>query len=768
MLIGASNGHVKRWLWRWRGVLLAIPAATLVTIGIRELGLLQGLELFAYDQVLQGRPREPIDRRVAIVSITDADLRRFGTTSLSDGVYATAIERLKAMGPRAIGLDIYRDLPQNPGHDRLVRVFKNTPYLIAIAKVQGTNAADRVAPPPALAGTDRVASNDFVADLDGKVRRAFIATIDPTNPDQQIYGLGLYLALLYLDRDGIRPEEVPNEPWAFRLKQAVFRRLHSNDGGYIRTNDAGNQLLLNYRGPRNSFEMVSISDLVDGKLPADWARDRVILIGNVSESGRDFFATPYSGGLLDVPDRMFGVEIHAHFASEVISAAKDGRPLMGNWPEPIEWLWIGLWATVGATLAWLLRLPDSRWRLVAWGVGGSVGAIGLLLAACQVAMIQGVWIPLVPPFVSLVGGAAAVAIYLAQTAGQIRNTFGRYLNSEVVSNLLENPEGLKMGGERRKITILTSDLRGFTATAERLPPEKVIEIINLYLEAMADAIVSFQGTIDEFMGDGILVLFGAPTARPDDGKRAIACAVAMQQAMAGVNQRLVDLGYQPLEMGIGINTGEVVVGNIGSYKRAKYGVVGAQVNLTYRIESYTIGGQILITESALAEAGGTDYVQVANTQSVQPKGVVKPITIYSVGGVGMPYNLQLTQHQEHYYPLDPPLAFTAQALEDKHVGERQWSVALVALSEHGGQLHVQAAPDDAGWKPLTNLKLNLQDDSAPDTLPPGLENREMYAKVLTADDRPDHYLVQFTTRSPAIAHWFQSLYDRAKSTQVVP
>jgi adenylate cyclase len=273
-------------------VLLAIPAATVVTIGIRELGLLQGLELFAYDQVLQGRPREPIDRRVAIVSITDADLRRFGTTSLSDGVYATAIERLKAMGPRAIGLDIYRDLPQNPGHDRLVRVFKNTPYLIAIAKVQGTNAADRVAPPPALAGTDRVASNDFVADLDGKVRRAFIATIDPNNPDQQVYGLGLYLALLYLNHDGIGPEEVPNEPWAFRLKQAVFRRLHSNDGGYIRTNDAGNQLLLNYRGPRNSFEMASISDLVDGKLPADWARDRVILIGNVSESGRDFFATP--------------------------------------------------------------------------------------------------------------------------------------------------------------------------------------------------------------------------------------------------------------------------------------------------------------------------------------------------------------------------------------------------------------------------------------------------------------------------------------------
>ncbi|MEB3118874.1 MAG: adenylate/guanylate cyclase domain-containing protein [Limnothrix sp.] len=762
---------LKRWVWQWRGVLLAVPTATGFVLGMREVGLLQGLEWLAYDQMLQARPAEAPDQRVAIVGITDADLQRFGTTTLPDGVYAQAIERLKAMGPRAIGLDIYRDLPQEPGHANLVRLFNNTDYLVGIAKVRGETAADRVAAPPALAAKGQVGTNDFVVDADGKVRRVLIDTQDTEN--NKIYGLGLYLALLYLYPENVAPEAVAAEPGAFQLKNAIFRRFRSHDGGYIRANDAGNQLLLNYRGGSGSFETVSLRDLVDGKLPTNWARDRVVLIGNISESGRDLFLTPYSGKPLELPQRMAGVEIHAHFTSEVIAAALDNRPLLTTWQEPIEWLWIVGWAAIGSTLAWLLRLPDSRRWIAIWGIGGSGGLVLLLWGICQGAMIQGLWVPFVPPLLSWLVGATMVALYLARTAGQIRNTFGRYLNNEVVANLLEDPEGLKMGGERRKITILTSDLRGFTATAERLPPERVIEIINLYLEAMADAITDFQGTIDEFMGDGILVLFGAPTTRSDDGKRAIACAIAMQQAMGGVNAKMREMGYQPLEMGIGINTGEVVVGNIGSYKRAKYGVVGAQVNLTYRIESYTIGGQILITESALEEAGGSDYVKIAATQQVQPKGVPEPITIYDVGGVGAPYHLTLERAQETYYPI-APLQFTAQPLDGKHVSSQAWAVALVELSTKGGWLKIQGAINPASkapapnpqalTKPLTNLKLNLAEASAPDTLPPGPENREVYVKVLPSPDRPDHVLVQFTSKSPALGQWLQSLGDRAQAT----
>jgi adenylate cyclase len=183
-----------------------------------------------------------------------------------------------------------------------------------------------------------------------------------------------------------------------------------------------------------------------------------------------------------------------------------------------------------------------------------------------------------------------------------------------------------MGGERRRITMLTSDIRGFTATAEKLPPEEVIKILNFYLGHMAEVITKYQGTIDEFMGDGILVLFGAPTHRNDDAQRSVACALEMELAMTPVNQQMTAWGFAPLSMGIGINTGEVVVGNIGSEKRTKYGIVGNQVNLTYRIESYTTGGQILISENTLQEAEET--VIINGTKIVQPKGIQEFITIY--------------------------------------------------------------------------------------------------------------------------------------------
>ena len=221
----------------------------------------------------------------------------------------------------------------------------------------------------------------------------------------------------------------------------------------------------------------------------------------------------------------------------------------------------------------------------------------------------------------------------------IRKTFGRYLTDEIVDSLLESPKGLELGGERRKVTILMSDLRGFTSLSERLTPEQVITILNRYLETMTDVIMKYQGTIDEFIGDAILVLFGAPVWNENDAQRAVACAVAMQLAMNSINERNRREGVPEIEMGIGINTGEVVVGNIGSAKRAKYGVVGSHINLTSRIESYTIGGQILISEATLKDTGA--ILRIGGQMKVETKGAANPITIYDVKGIGGEYNLLL-------------------------------------------------------------------------------------------------------------------------------
>ena len=342
---------------------------------------------------------------------------------------------------------------------------------------------------------------------------------------------------------------------------------------------------------------------------------------------------------------------------------------------------------------------------------------------------------------------------LEQRNTLIRQVFGRYLTNEVVANLLESPEGLKLGGERRKITILTSDLRGFTATSERLQPEEVIHILNLYLEYMADVITKYQGTIDEFMGDGILVLFGAPTAREDDAVRAVACACAMQLAMGAVNEKMKELGLLPLEMGIGINTGEVVVGNIGSEKRTKYGIVGSEVNLTYRIESYTTGGQIIISEQTLQDAGS--IVKIQGQRQVKPKGVQQPITIYEVYGIAGFYNLYLPREEELFLPLDEEIPIQYALLDGKNISDTLFKGSLVELSDKGAKVRSENLGEDNLPSALTNLKLNLLTSNIPAEV-----SEDMYAKVLQKWAERGSFYIRFTANPPAVQMRLDELYNR--------
>jgi len=221
----------------------------------------------------------------------------------------------------------------------------------------------------------------------------------------------------------------------------------------------------------------------------------------------------------------------------------------------------------------------------------------------------------------------------------IRNIFGRYLTDEVAETLLDSPEGLSMGGERREITILMADIRGFTNISSHRAPEEVVTMVNNFLSVMTEVIISYGGTIDEFIGDAILALFGAPNAMSDHAEKAVACAITMEQAMARVNDLNRAAGLPEIETGIGIKTGEVIVGNIGSEKRAKYGVVGHHVNFASRIESYTAGGQILVSERTLDACNG--MLQTRGEMSVRPKGIDEDVKLFDVASIGEPYNISL-------------------------------------------------------------------------------------------------------------------------------
>ncbi|MFA7555992.1 MAG: adenylate/guanylate cyclase domain-containing protein [Spongiibacteraceae bacterium] len=213
----------------------------------------------------------------------------------------------------------------------------------------------------------------------------------------------------------------------------------------------------------------------------------------------------------------------------------------------------------------------------------------------------------------------------------IRKVFGRYLSDEIVSTLLENPDGLDLGGSQRKVTILMADIRDFTTIAEHLAPATVVRLLNIYLGTQCDIIMQHHGTVDEFIGDAILAIFGAPISREDDSFRAIQCALDMQAAMAAINHRNRSENLPEIAMGISINTGMVVAGNIGSEKRAKYGVVGHTVNQTARIEEHCEAGKILISEATLNDCKA--MLSIGKSLSITAKGILKAINVYELTGI---------------------------------------------------------------------------------------------------------------------------------------
>ncbi len=330
---------------------------------------------------------------------------------------------------------------------------------------------------------------------------------------------------------------------------------------------------------------------------------------------------------------------------------------------------------------------------------------------------------------------------LARAHELVRRAFGRYVSEEIAESLLRSPEALELGGEEREVTILMSDLRGFTATAARQTPHEVIEFLNLYLECMVDVISRFQGTIDEIIGDAILVLFGAPVTCADHADKAVACGLAMQLAMRDVNSRLAVKGASQLEMGIGIHTGQVIVGNIGSARRTKYAAVGSTVNLTGRVESFTTGGQVLISQSTREKL--TSSLRIDGQFQVEPKGASRPLLLYEVGGMGEPYNLSLPCRPGVLAPLPVPVPVRFTVLEEKFAGRTVYDGKLAAVSEFEAGMESEVA-----LAPLSNLKIQLEPQ--PEANPGG----EIYAKVIVGPTTSSRQTrIRFTSVSPELKTW---------------
>ncbi len=409
------NRQIRK-LWQWQAVSIATLTIAAFVMAINATGWLQILELATLDILFSLRPREAPDPRIVIITIDEPDIRYLGKWPMSDALLSQLIEQIKQQQPRAIGLDFYRDLPVEPGHQQLVETFKSTPNLIGVDKIIG----DVVDPPPTLAARDQVGISDLILDLDGKVRRILMSHKDRNN--QTRLSFGAMLSLMYLKDRGVALEMINPEKMHLGLGKAVFVPFSANDGGYMGANPGGYQLILNYRGDLEDFYTVSLTDVLTNQIPPNLIpgadpdypmRDRIVLIGPIAPSLKDFFFTPYNNSLLGKPEPTPGIIIHANLVSQVISAALDGRPLIQVWSQIIEQIWIFFWSLIGASLVWFFRQrrPGKKRVLPGRLIVSLILAVSSILISGYGAFLASWWIPIVRPLLSLTGSAMVMIFY---------------------------------------------------------------------------------------------------------------------------------------------------------------------------------------------------------------------------------------------------------------------------------------------------------------------------------------------------------------------
>jgi PAS domain S-box-containing protein len=406
-----GSANLKRLIFRAlqfrTPVIIAISIGGLV-IGLSYTGWLQVLEWACFDQFIRLRPVEPPDQRVVVVGINESDIQQLGQWPISDQILASVLQKIKAQHPRVIGLDLYRDLPIEPGSSNLSQVFESTPNLIGIEKVLGRS----VSPPPVLESRQQVAIADLIVDQDGKIRRGLLSIdMGTAKTTQQKFSFGLKLALAYLEPEKIAPQQIGTSK-RFQLGQVIFSPLNPNSGGYIGADTAGYQVLLNLRKSNCkdaslncAFILVSLMDVLEDRLAPNLMHDRIVIIGSVAPSLGDRFYTSYS-----VNDSVqTGVEIHAELTSQIISSALDDRSLIHTFPDGLEWLWIWIGSSSATALGFSFLRGHRRVLLVMLGMGA-----GIILISYGGILLNW-WMPAFAPFLAtVISGVISISYVLYQ------------------------------------------------------------------------------------------------------------------------------------------------------------------------------------------------------------------------------------------------------------------------------------------------------------------------------------------------------------------
>lgn len=394
-------------------VLLGSVSVSAGVVGLRYAGVLQGWEMLAYDHLMSLRPPEPLDNRLLIVKVTEADIRTEGSQaqqSITDADLEKLLEILFAASPRIVGLDIYRDFPVKAGHDKLAEFLGQGDRLITICRTDetrpGYDQIDEIEPAPEADKT-AVGFADTIADLDEAHRRHLLYMGDYPGACQANYALSVHLAMAYLATEGI-VLDIDERTYQWQFGQADFLPWSLHQGGYHQANSEleGMQIGIKYRivsGPKplRAFKEVTLGEVITGKVSPDFISDRVILIGAEASSFEDIIHTPYrqpDGGIRTIP----GVLYQAHLTSQLIEAGLGHRSLLRVWPFEVDVFWIWGWGFLGGLLGWWMR-RQAPWRLTL-----VIALCSLWGVSCVFLVLGSLWVPLVPAVIALVGGLTSI------------------------------------------------------------------------------------------------------------------------------------------------------------------------------------------------------------------------------------------------------------------------------------------------------------------------------------------------------------------------
>jgi len=651
------------------GVLLGLAAAALV-LGLGWAGLLDLPELKTYDwRVRRAADPAAVRQDIVLVEINDESIRAVaeagGRWPWARVVLGDAIDFLKRGQPRAIAIDLLITEPDITegipyGGDKwtgaesdaaLIDSVKNTPGVIMLADavhLGSTGSADRTAdwtsPPyrlgPAIeerpllvrpiTGLDAAATalghNLLNTDRDGPARRMapFIRI-----GDRYVPSLGVAAALV---AEGVRPEDVVLEGRTIRVRDRMIPLVSERVPNWDDASKSHDQLtmLINYRAPAivngarpyTSYEirdlLVSQEQMNAGQPPVlDPAvfKDKVVFIGLTASGLLDVFTTPFGEGVMP------GIQLHASMADSILS----GRFIR---PAPDATRIAGTLAIAVVIALLATTLPYSA------AAAGAVLLMGGWLWLSVSLFRGGTWLnmsqPLIAGAVALFAGTAYQYFVEGAEKRAVKKLFGRYVSRDVYAQLIANPELAQLGGKRRDMSVLFSDIRGFTTVTEKGDPEELVSQLNEYFSRMVAIVFRRQGTVDKFVGDMVMALFGAPLDDARHAEHAVEAAVEMVKELGELNRKWAAEGRTQLDIGIGVNSGPMIAGNIGSSDIMSYTVIGDNVNLGARLESLNkdYRTRIIISDATRALLSGG--VEIRPLGDVVVKGKTRAVAIFEV------------------------------------------------------------------------------------------------------------------------------------------